>query len=268
MKLVLFSGTHPRHLFVNQKVLKYFDEVLVIIMQREHLFPKPPININENDKKLFIRHFKAREAVENSIYGKLIPKEVFNGHKTLYVTPKELNSIETASTVKKFEANFCFIFGVNLILDPVIGNLPSNKVNLHLGLSPWYKGGATLYHPFYHLQPQFCGTTFHQITKQADAGEIIHQCIPVLERGDKIHDVAAKCVLKSVDDLPKLINHWLTEKKFYGKIQQTSGRNWRDLDFHPSQLRVVYDLFNDDIVDRYLDGELDQRLPMIFSCLK
>ena len=100
---------------------------------------------------------------------------------------------------------------MHLILDPVIDQ-PSDKINIHLGLSPWYKGSATLYWPFYHLQPQFCGVTFHQITRQADAGEIIHQCVPVLEKGDKIHDVGVKCVIQAKTDLVKIISYW--KKKF------------------------------------------------------
>ena len=35
MKLILFSGDHPRHLFVNKAVLEFFDEVFIVVMQRE-----------------------------------------------------------------------------------------------------------------------------------------------------------------------------------------------------------------------------------------
>ena len=46
MKLVLFSGDHPRHLFVNRELLKHFDETLVIVMQREEVLPKPPDDLS------------------------------------------------------------------------------------------------------------------------------------------------------------------------------------------------------------------------------
>ena len=39
-------------------------------------------------------------------------------------------------------------------------------------------------------------------------------------------------------------------------------------DFHPSHLRVIYDLFEDKMVDSYLSGELEQSRPNLFSCLK
>ena len=268
MRLVLFSGTHSRHLFVNREVLKHFDEVLVIVMQREELTPCPPENISSHDRELFIKHFANRYKVESSVYGKLCVDEVFGKCETISITPEQLNTQDIANKIYKFKSDFCFIFGVDLILDPVINSLPRDKVNLHLGLSPWFKGGATLFWPFYLLQPQYCGATFHQITKQADAGEIIHQCVPNLEIGDTIHDVAAKCVIKSVEDLSLLFNHYKIKKCFSGRIQQASGRNWRGVDFHASQLRVIYDLFNDDIVDAYLNGMLEKGRPNLFTCLE
>ena len=268
MKLILFSGDHPRHLFVNKDVPKYFDEALIIIMRREELLPNPPKNLSTHDKNLFKTHFENRYKVEAATYGDLSPSDVYHNFNTIFVNPHELNTHKIAKVVKDFRADFCFIFGVDLILDPVILELPAVKVNLHLGLSPWYKGGATLFWPFYHLQPQFCGVTFHQITKQADAGEIIHQCTPELLKGDKIHDVAAKCVVKAKKDLRKILTYWKKKRKFNGKIQHTSGRNWRNIDFHASQLRVIYDLFDDNIVDSYLCGQLDDRKVKLFSCIE
>ena len=267
MRLILFSGSHPRHLFVNRELLKHFDETLIIVMEREELLPLPPKNLLQHDKDLFNKHFQNRSKVELKIYGNLFPKQVYNESNVIFIQPNELNTNEIAEKVRQFNADFCFIFGVDLILNPVINELPSNKINLHLGLSPWYKGAATLFWPFYYLQPQFCGITFHQITEKPDAGEIIHQCVPSLYEGDKIHDVGAKCVLKAIDDLHRVISYWKRKKFFLGKKQKTSGRNWRGIDFHPSHLRVIYDLFNDQIVNHYLAGDLEQRKPKLFSCI-
>ena len=267
MKIVLFSGNHPRHLFVNREILKYFDEALVIIMEREELIPSPPKGLSALDKTLFSRHFENRNSVERKTYGDLRPEEVFAQTETLYILPEQLNTADVAQKVSDFGADFCFIFGVDLILDPVIDVLPKNKINLHLGLSPWYKGAATLYWPFYHLQPQFCGVTFHQITKEPDAGEIIHQNGPILKQGDTIHDVGAKCVVQAKDDISKIIQHFKIHGEFNGKVQNTSGRNWRASDFNATQLRVIYELFNDDIVDHHLSGELSHKKPSLFTCI-
>ena len=261
MKLVLFSGSHPRHLFINKRVLDFFEDILIIVMQREELIPEPPTNLNQLDKKLFTKHFANRYEVEKKTYGELVAKEVFKDHKTIYISQHELNTHRIAEEVENFSPDIAFIFGVDLILDPVLDKLPVDKINLHLGLSPWYKGGATLYFPFYHLRPQYCGCTFHQITKDADAGEIIHQCVPKLEYGDTIHDVGAKCVLKARKDLANIFNYWKVNKAFKGKKQIIMGKNWISSDFHASQLRVIYELFDDDIVDKYLNKDFEQKKP-------
>ena len=61
--------------------------------------------------------------------------------------------------------------------------------------------------------------------------------------------------------------HWKSEKGFKGVLQKTSGRNWRGVDFHASQLRVIYDLYQDKIVDSYLSGALSSRNPKLISCI-
>ena len=64
------------------------------------------------------------------------------------------------------------------------------------------------------------------------------------------------------------MKHWLKEGNFDGEKQLVTGKNWLGSDFHASQLRVIYKLFDDDIVDAYLNGHLEQKQPKLFSCLK
>ena len=51
------------------------------------------------------------------------------------------------------------------------------------------------------------------------------------------------------------------EKKLNLQFQKTSGRLWLAKDFKPIHLRVIYDLFENKIVDEYLSGNLDKDLP-------
>jgi len=268
MKAIIFSGSHSRHLFVHTEVIKHFDNVLIVVIKREELLPIPPSGLSAHDKKNFEQHFSSRKIIEDEKYGNIDAEKAFGTHEVIYVNPNELNTNKIAEKVKNFKADFCFIFGSSLILDPVFSALPKDKINLHLGLSPWYKGSATPFWSFYFLQPQFAGVTFHQITESPDDGEIIHQCVPKLEYGDTIHVVAAKCVIEAKNDIPILINHFKKHKKLSGLQQKTTGRLWRNSDFHASHLRVIYDLFDNKIVDAYLDGKLEKHLPKIFSCLR
>ena len=265
MKLVLFSGTHPRHLFVNQQIIKHFDDVLVVIMQRESLSPQAPDYVAEHDRRLFDFHFNKRAEVERHSYGDLHHEMVFKECRTLYVSPDQLNSPKITKNVSDFNADIAFIFGVDLIKGPLLEILPENKINLHLGLSPWYKGAATLFWPFYFLQPQYSGVTFHQISIGADAGAIVHQAVPELTAGDGIHTVGAKCVLQAADDVNIILNIWKQTGFVPQSLQKNSGKLWLERDFKASHLRVIYDLYNDRIVDEFLGGNLDQNRPKLVS---
>ena len=267
MKVVIFSGSHSRHLYVNQEVSKQFEESLIVIQKREPEMPRVPNFKNLNNKNLYTKHFKNRNLVEKKFFGKLNYKKVFPRKITIYVSASTLNSKKIIKEIKKFDPDFAFIFGTNLISPSLIRVLPRDKINLHLGLSPWYKGAATLFWPFYFLKPQYAGITFHEINNQPDSGEIIHQNVPKLKKGDKMHEVAAKCVLQAAKDIKLLISFWKKNKKFIYYKQKTSGRVWRNKDFHVSHLKLIYELYKHKIVDSYLKGELDKKKPNLVSCL-
>lgn len=268
MKCVIFSGTHPRHFFVHQSVLDAFDDVLAIVMQREETLPAIPPGLHPVDAGNFERHFRERHEIEQRTYGPLDARTVFGGGRVIFVSPEELNGAPICEAVRDFAPDIAFIFGTDLIKSPLIDLLPLNKINLHLGLSPWYKGAATLFWPFYFMQPQFAGVTFHQIVARADAGEIIHQSCPELYSSDGIHDVGARCVVQAAADAKLLMRQFARDRGYEGKLQRTTGRVWRGKDFHASHLRVIYSLYDNDIVDHYLAGELGGGAPLLFSCLK
>ena len=170
MKILIISGSHPRHLFIHQALLESGNKCAAVIMEREELLPIPPKNINKRDHDNFLRHFNDRNTIERRVYGDLDVNSVFKDIPTIHCNSATINSKEVAEFVKGFSSDVAFIFGPDLIKEPLMGALPKDRVNLHLGLSPWYRGSATLFWPFYFLQPQFAGATFHQIVSEADAG--------------------------------------------------------------------------------------------------
>tara|TARA_Y100000992_G_C21155691_1_gene438493 strand:+ start:54 stop:863 length:810 start_codon:yes stop_codon:yes gene_type:complete len=268
MRLIIFSGSHSRHLYVHKKIVKLGFDYLAIVMQRENLIPESPENIEKKDRDNFKRHFEERLSVEKKIYSDLKVDDVFDKDKALMISPKDLNSEQVCKKVIEFKPDIAFIFGCDLIKEPLISMLPKYKINLHLGLSPWYRGSATLFWPFYFLEPQFAGITLHNISLIPDSGEIFHQTVPDLEIGDSIHDVAAKAVVKASDYVVEMMSLFEREKGLTLVSQKSTGRVWRDRDFKPYHLRLIYDLFNNNIVDEYLNGNLGSHKPKLINGFK
>ena len=266
MKLLLFSGNHPRHLYVHQKILESLPVAGAVCMERESVMPTPPLEIPERDRKNFDLHFNERLSVESRFYGNVTPGDTFKSVDPLFVGPKTLNSTTVVEYVKKIGPDVVFIFGCDLILGDVLRALPKESVNLHLGLSPWYKGSATLFWPFYNMEPQFAGSTFHYIVEEADAGEVIHQSVPDLDKKDGIHDVAAKAVLKAAEEAVKLLKIRRETGSFGQSVaQKTIGRLYLTNQFRPEHLRAIYDLFDNKLVEQYLSGNLTKRKPKLIQ---
>ena len=262
MRVIIFSGNHPRHLYIHEEVVRFGVECAAVVMEREQLIPEAPLNTPKDDQINFLRHFSERHEIELNAYGHLQPDSVFSNIPIHKCQSETLNSDATADFVREFHADMAFIFGTDLIKEPVLSVLPEIRVNLHLGLSPWYRGSATLFWPFYFLQPQFAGATFHQILPEADAGGILHQTVPELQLGDGIHDVGAKTVIEAKKDLRKLLEGFGDYGWTFNE-QKSSGRLFLTRDFQPGHLRVIYNTYKNDIVSRYLEGQLEQRTPKL-----
>jgi len=257
MKILFLGGTHQRHLYIANRIAEQFDLAAAILEQRETMIPQPPEGISATDKKNFIKHFRNRDEAETRHFREQeIPDcEVFNA------TQETVNTSETAEYVKSLNADVGIIFGTGLIKEPLYSALPRKTINLHLGLSPKYRGAATLFWPFYFLEPTFAGSTFHYIIAEPDAGEVIHQTTPSLDRNDGIHDVAAKTVIQSGEDLMHLLELAGARKPWRTFSQKGTGKNFLSSDFRPEHLRVIYNLYKNDIVRRYLDGDLKCPIP-------
>jgi methionyl-tRNA formyltransferase len=174
-----------------------------------------------------------------------------------------LNSQKTADFVQANAPDVVLIFGSKLIKDPLFSALPKNTINLHLGISPRYRGAATLFWPFYFMEPTYAGSTFHFIVSEPDAGAIIHQVLPKLVLGDKIHDVACKTIIDSAQDAVTLLAILNEKGSWKVHTQKATGKNFLESDFRPEHLRIIYTVFNDDMVDQYLQGSLKCKQPTL-----
>jgi methionyl-tRNA formyltransferase len=150
------------------------------------------------------------------------------------------------------------IFGTGMIRGQLASVLPKDTINMHLGLSPRYRGAATLFWPFYMLEPNHAGATFHHIVHSPDAGDIIHQVVPKLEKGDGIHDTACKTVLQATTEAVALLG--MTSWELF-KQKPEAGKNFLESDFQPRHLRMIYQAHDNDIVDLYLAGEIHPKEP-------
>ncbi|HIW34775.1 MAG TPA: methionyl-tRNA formyltransferase [Candidatus Paenibacillus intestinavium] len=262
MKVVLLTGSHPRHLYVVNQLMSMGFVVGHVIEQREEFLPQPPSGLEEQDRLNFIRHFADRDHSERTFFsGNNAP---LNDIATLKVTMATLNDQTTIDWVKSLGADLMISYGVHKLSDELLAAGPAHAWNIHGGLSPWYRGNTTLFWPFYNLKPNWAGMTIHKLSSRLDAGDILHHSVPKLQYGDGIHDVANRAVMQVAEDLKNILSTFELSELTYSK-QKSSGKLYVTTDWQPQHLRVVYQLFDNDIVDQFLDGKLPHVQPSLVN---
>jgi len=262
MKIVLLTGSHPRHFYVANQLIELGCVVGHVIEKRESFTPKPPTGLEERDRLNFIRHFEDRDTSEhfffkgNDTINQAVP--------TLNVTKEALNDMNTIQWIQSLDADLLISYGVHKLSSELLAAGPQYAWNIHGGLSPWYRGNTTLFWPFYMQRPNWAGMTIHQLTSKLDAGDIVHHSVPTLSHGDGIHDVASKAVIQVAADLKNILTTFkLTDIKYSKQV--SAGKLYTSADWNPQHLRVIYQLFNNDIVDHYLDGKLPNIKPQLVN---
>ena len=258
MKVVMISGSHPRHLYVIRKVAETGCLAGLVLMQREKMILDIPEGMDPSLTELYKHHFNLRAEMEEKYFGGEEQLAFIDSLDHLYVQPDELNGEKVENYLRKLNCDWMVSYGPNLIRPNILDIVHDHALNLHGGMSPYYKGAATMFWPFYFLEPNYVGTTLHYITQKIDGGRIVHHSVPKLEHGDCMHEVACKAIVTAAEDLKEILIRMDHGEVFEGEEQRKNGKLFLEREWRPEHLRLVYETYGDKIVDLYLDGKINR----------
>jgi methionyl-tRNA formyltransferase len=177
MKIVCMIGTPAYlHYFVNE-IARHHEIALVIREDARRgggifkkIRSKGIINITG---LIFnrIRNRKKKQAICNAVFGNewqhLSPAfPVFN--------TADINSDVVKQKLQEIKPDLVLVHGTSLIRHKILAGIPL-VLNLHWGLSPYYKGSYCTEWALINKDPFNIGYTIHRITAGIDSGEILTQ---------------------------------------------------------------------------------------------
>jgi folate-dependent phosphoribosylglycinamide formyltransferase PurN len=261
LRVLAITGDQPRHRYIVERLQDTGFLVGWIAEEREHFIPTVPDELTNSLQKLYLRHFTNRANSENYFF---IPKNEIVVPKSI-VTREDLNTPQTMKLINDLTPDLVISYGCHKLSSELISSCEANFWNTHGGLSPEYRGVITHFWPSYNLEPQMTGMTLHQTTSAIDGGDIFHQSAANLVSGDGIHELAARAVINYGDSLPRIMESIAREGFPIGVRQTFSGKVYRNSDWRPEHLKLIYDQFEDKIVDLVLSGDLEGRIPLLVS---
>lgn len=264
MKVILLTSDSLRHKYIASRLADDLQLELVITEGKSARI-EDTSNLNEEDAAFISAHFGARRKSEIQFFGdfKDFPKDV----PLKQVPHGNINSESVASLVDSHQPDYLVLFGTSIIKDPLMERYSGHIINLHLGLSPYYKGSATNLFPYYHNEPECVGATIHLATQNVDDGPVLHQLRPDIEPNDDLHSIGNKTILKAGKILPEVIKAY-SEKKILPQKQSGSGKICRNKDLTPALLREIYKKFEGGMVEEYLVRKEDRDAGKPVVCSK
>ncbi len=176
MKTTIFTSNSLRHLSLINKIAKISNECNAIV-EVKTLFPGQNKDFFIKSKimgKYFIEVDKAEK--------KYFRKDNFvkDFVRTKMIKQGDLNSLNKEDLKFALNSDVYIIFGSSYITNNWLINFLIKKkaINIHMGLSPFYRGSSCNFWAMYDDNPSYVGATIHYLSKGLDSGKIIAHCLP------------------------------------------------------------------------------------------
>lgn len=236
MNIVFFTGNSPRHKAFVNLLTKFSKKNLVISEVKENYY------IIDNSKKNIIEeHFKNRLINEIDFFSE-------NGNyfqtDSISLPYGNASSSYVNNIIRDFNPQCAIIFGSSILKENIIqtlGNIP--KINLHLGLTPYFRGSGCNFWPLYLNKPEFIGASIIELDSGIDTGDLIHQFNEVFTSTDTVHTIGNRVVEKSIIIIGEIIQGLIKLNKYktFPQKKINEGLVFKNLDFKKDSLKKYYD---------------------------
>lgn len=228
MKILILTSDSLRHQYFSEKIKATFVETFTLVEEKKNYYQTQIIN-----SLPITKHFKAIKLNEKKWF------KVDNYKQSNFSKVEDINDKKLFDWVKVQMFDVVCLFGTTILNENWINEFPKRIINLHLGLSPYYRGSATLFWPFANKELEYLGTTIHLASNKVDAGDIIYRNHPNFIPNENYYDITSRLIKNSIDIFPQIILKFVKKniKAFPQEI--IKGKYYKKADFFESILLEV-----------------------------
>jgi folate-dependent phosphoribosylglycinamide formyltransferase PurN len=254
-RVALLTGNGLRHRYVAHRLAQATDLVAIVSEAKSQIIAYPELLL-PLDERVINRHFAERTEVELRLLGEM-PE--FPATEVLRLAHGTINSPEVLAWLQARAADFAVLYGSSIIKPPLLDFYGDRMINLHLGLSPYYRGSGTNFWPLVYRQPECVGATIHLAVQRVDAGAILAQVRPMAEESDRAHELGTKTIMAALDLLPHVLSLYAAGQLRPQAQQLSLGRTFRQKDFNALVVNTMWQNFDTGMIAEYLGAAHERR---------
>jgi methionyl-tRNA formyltransferase len=228
MKITLFTSNNNRHnYFIN--LLSEFCDDLFVVQECRTIFPGIIPGIypaSENIKNYFD---KVNEA-QIKLFGQSYINNTSKNIKVMTMQAGDLNNCSLTFLSDFLKSDIYIVFGSSYIKGDLISFLEKKKaVNIHMGVSPYYRGTDCNFWALYDNNPHLVGATIHLLSKGLDSGPMLYHAMSNIKKNPfeytmstvkaAFHSIAERIKDKSIFEIKPINQDKLKEIRYSKKIE-------------------------------------------------
>ena len=174
MRITLFTANKNRHNYFINLLSEVADE-LFVVQECGTIMPVPK---NYYPSPIMEEYFKNVLYAQEKLFGNSYVNNKNRNIKTFPMLYGDLNKCSLNFLEDFLESDIFVVFGSSYIKGNLVNFLIKKKaINIHAGISPFYRGSACNFWALYDDNPHLVGTTIHLLSKGLDNGPILYHAI-------------------------------------------------------------------------------------------
>lgn len=145
---------------------------------------------------------------------------------------QSVNDFTCLETLKKHHADVVVVHGTRIISNNTLSAIPSKFINMHAGITPFYRGVHGMYWALVQNDSEHCGVTVHEVDAGIDTGRVLFQQKTTPEKKDNFITYP---ILQLAAGLPLLELAVSGKKDDQLKTTNEKGKLW----YHPTILQYL-----------------------------
>lgn len=250
MKVTVFTSNQPRHLALIDRLTDVADEVFAVL-ECNTVFPGEVADFFAKSDTMQ-QYFSEVMAAERHYFGGL--RFTPDRASCMAIKSGDLNRLTRESLASALNADAYVVFGSSFIKGWLVDHLVDNQaLNIHMGLSPYYRGSSCNFWAINDGNPAMVGATIHLLTKGLDSGPMLRHAVPTLTGEDSFR-FTMKAVVAAFEALTETLksDDWrsrapITQEKSL-EVRYTRNADFTD--------KVAADFLNRNIDSRQLQEML------------
>ena len=237
MKITIFTSNDLRHLNLINKLSKISTKCFAIV-EGKTLYPGK-VDDFFNKTKLMNKYFTKVKQAERKYFfmNRFINKNV----NCKFIRHGDLNYLTKKDMLEALDSDIFVVFGSSYIKGWLINFLIKKKaINIHMGLSPYYRGSSCNFWALKDNNPHLVGATIHYLSKGLDSGKIIYHIFPD-KKFQNIFEYTMSVVKNAHSVLAKKIkDKTILKAKSYKQDDKLQIRYTKNIDFNDKILKKFF----------------------------